>query len=144
LSDRLADLGAKTLVEVMARLAKTDVPGEPQDHSAATYAPKIDRDTTRLSFSAPALSAARRVRAFDPIPGAWAMHQEAPVKLFGARVVTGSGVPGEVLAAGRRGLVVACRDEAIELLEVQPAGKTRITVDAWVRGRGIAVGDRLT
>jgi methionyl-tRNA formyltransferase len=143
LSDRLADLGAKTLVEVLGRLAKSDLPGEPQDHSAATYAPKIDRDTTRLSFAAPAVAAARRVRAFDPTPGAWAMHREAPVKLFGARVVSGSGTPGEVLAAGRRGMVVACGDDAIEVLEVQPAGKTRITVDAWVRGRGAALGDLL-
>jgi methionyl-tRNA formyltransferase len=143
LSDRLADLGAKTLLEVMARLAKSDLPGEPQDHTAATYAPKIDREATRLSFSAPAVGTARKVRAFDPIPGAWSMHREAPVKLFGARVVSGSGPPGEVLAAGRRGLVIACRDDAIEVVEVQPAGKTRITVDAWVRGRGIAVGDQL-
>jgi len=143
LSDRLADLGAKTLVEVMARLAKSDLPGDPQDHSTATYAPKIDRDTTRLSFSAPAVVTARKIRAFDPTPGAWAMHGEAPVKLFGARIVSGSGAPGEVLAAGRRGLVIACRDDAIEVLEVQPAGKTRITVDAWVRGRSIAVGDHL-
>jgi methionyl-tRNA formyltransferase len=144
LSDRLAELGAKTLVDVLTRLAKADLPGESQDHSAATYAPKIDRETTRLSFSAPAVSAARRVRAFDPAPGAWAMHHDAPVKLFGARVVSGNGAPGEVLAAGRRALVIACRDEAIEVLEVQPAGKTRITVDAWVRGRGVAVGDRFT
>jgi methionyl-tRNA formyltransferase len=144
LSDRLADIGAEALVEVVARLGKGELPGEPQDHSAATYAPKIDRDTTRLSFTGPALGAARRVRAFDPAPGAWAMHGDAPVKLFGARVVSGTGAPGEVLAAGRRSLVIACQDEAIEVLEVQPAGKTRITVDAWVRGRGITVGDRFT
>ncbi len=144
LSDRLADIGAEALVEVVARLGKGELPGEPQDHSAATYAPKIDRDTTRLSFTGQALGAARRVRAFDPAPGAWAMHGDAPVKLFGARVVSGTGAPGEVLAAGRRSLVIACQDEAIEVLEVQPAGKTRITVDAWVRGRGITVGDRFT
>jgi methionyl-tRNA formyltransferase len=144
LSDRLADLGAKAVADVVARLAKGDVAGEPQDHSAATYAPKIDRETTRLSFTGPALSAARKVRAFDPNPGAWAMHQDAPVKLFGGRVVTGQGDPGQVLAAGRRTLVIACGDDALEVLEVQPAGKTRITVDAWVRGRGVAVGDRFT
>ena len=142
LSDRLADLGATAVADVVGRLAKGSLPGEPQDHAAATYAPKIDRETTRVSFTGPALSAARKVRAFDPIPGAWAMHDDAPVKLFGGRVVTGRGEPGEVLAAGRRTLVIACADGALEVLEVQPAGKTRITVDAWVRGRGVAVGDR--
>ncbi len=46
-----------------------------------------------------------------------------------------------MIAAGRS-LVIACRDDAVEVLEAQPAGKTRITVDSWVRGRGVAVGDR--
>jgi len=142
LSDRLADLGAKAVADVVARLAKGDLPGEAQDHSTATYAPKIDRDATRLSFTGAAIGVARKVRAFDPNPGAWAMHADAPVKLFGGRVVTGQGEPGQVLAAGRRTLVIACGDDALEVLEVQPAGKTRITVDAWVRGRAIAVGDR--
>jgi methionyl-tRNA formyltransferase len=144
LTDRLADLGAKAAADVVGRLAKGEVPGESQDHSDATYAPKVDRETTRLSFAGPALAAARKVRAFDPNPGAWAMHDDFPVKLFGGRVVTGQGEPGQVLAAGRRTIVIACGDDALEVLEVQPAGKTRITVDAWVRGRGVAVGDRFT
>jgi len=142
LSDRLADLGAKAAADVVGRLAKAKLPGEPQDDAAATYAPKIDRETTRLSFTGSAQSAARKVRAFDPNPGAWGTHDGVPVKLFGGRVVSGQGEPGQVLAAGRRTIVIACGDDALEVLEVQPAGKTRITVDAWVRGRGIAVGER--
>jgi methionyl-tRNA formyltransferase len=141
LADRLADLGATALVDVVQRLAKGDVPGEPQEAAAATYAPKVDRDTTRLALDGPGLAAARKVRAFDPNPGAWATLDGAPVKLFGGRCVAGTGPPGQVIAAGRS-LVIACGEEALEVLEAQPAGKTRITVDAWVRGRGIAVGDR--
>ena len=141
LADRLADQGATALIDVVQRLAKSEVPGEPQDHAAATFAPKVDRDTTRLGFDGPALAAARKVRAFDPAPGAWANLQAAPVKLFGGRAVGGSGRPGEVIAAGAS-LVIACTDGAVEVLEAQPAGKNRITVDAWVRGRGVAVGER--
>lgn len=141
LADRLADLGAAALVDVLQRLAKGDLPGEPQDQSAVTFAPKVDRDTTRLSFEGPALAAARKVRAFDPAPGAWTTLGGAQVKLFGGRPVPGAGCPGEVIAAGRS-LVVACGEGALEVLEAQPAGRTRITVDAWVRGRGIAVGAR--
>jgi len=141
LADRLADLGAAALVDVLQRLAKGDLPGEPQDQSAVTFAPKVDRDTTRLSFEGPALAAARKVRAFDPTPGAWTMLEGSQVKLFGGRPVPGAGCPGEVIAAGRS-LVVACGEGALEVLEAQPAGRTRITVDAWVRGRGIAVGAR--
>jgi methionyl-tRNA formyltransferase len=122
LADRLADLGATALVDVVQRLAKSDLPGEPQDAAAATYAPKVDRDTTRLALDGPATL------------------NGAPVKLFGGRWVAGTGPPGQVIAAGRS-LVIACGEEALEVLEAQPAGKTRITVDAWVRGRGITVGD---
>jgi methionyl-tRNA formyltransferase len=141
LADRLADLGATALIDVIQRLAKGDVPGEPQDHAVATFAPKVDRETTRLSFEGPAVAAARKVRAFDPSPGAWTVLHDVPVKLFGGRPVAGSGRPGDVIAAGHS-LVIACRDGAVEVQEAQPAGKTRITVDAWVRGRGVAVGDR--
>ena len=141
LADRLADLGAAALVDVLQRLAKGDLPGEPQDQSAVTFAPKVDRDTTRLSFEGPALAAARKVRAFDPAPGAWTTLAGSQVKLFGGRSVPGAGCPGDVIAAGRS-LVVACGEGALEVLEAQPAGRTRITVDAWVRGRGIGVGAR--
>jgi methionyl-tRNA formyltransferase len=71
------------------------------------------------------------------------------VKLFGARPVPSSrtGAPGTVLAAGRDdgadgGLVVACATGAVRILQVQPAGKKRMSGEDWVRGRGIAVGDR--
>jgi methionyl-tRNA formyltransferase len=141
LADRLADLGAAALVDVLQRLAKADLPGEPQDPSGVTFAPKVDRDTTRLSFEGTALAAARKVRAFDPAPGAWTTLEGAQVKLFGGRPATGTGYAGEVIAAGRS-LVIACGEGALEVLEAQPAGRTRITVEAWVRGRGIAVGDR--
>ena len=60
----------------------------------------------------------------------------------GAVPAVGSGEPGRVLAASDR-LVVACGSGAIAVREVQPAGRTRLTVEEWVRGRGIAVGNRL-
>jgi methionyl-tRNA formyltransferase len=89
---------------------------------------------------APAL--VRQVRAFDPAPGAWTMHGTDPLKLFGATAVADRGEPGCVLSAGER-LVVGCAGGALAVREVQPAGRTRIAVSDWVRGRGIAVGARL-
>jgi methionyl-tRNA formyltransferase len=64
------------------------------------------------------------------------------LKLFGGREVAGTGEPGDVLAAGDR-LVIAAARGAVAVHEVQPAGKTRLPVDAWVRGRGVSVGQRL-
>ncbi|HET7599881.1 MAG TPA: methionyl-tRNA formyltransferase [Gemmatimonadales bacterium] len=142
LADRLADLGATALVGVVARLAKGErMPGEPQDHLLATYAPKIDRGGARLEFADGGARAARAIRAFDPAPGAWALLHDSPVKLFGARPVAGGGDPGLVLAAGGS-LVIGCGADAVEVREAQPAGKARMPVEAWVRGRGVARGDR--
>jgi methionyl-tRNA formyltransferase len=138
LADRLADLGARALVEALERLGRD--PGEPQDHAHATYAPKIDRSTTHLAFAAGAEVVARKMRAFDPAPGAWTTLRGSPVKLFRARPVDESGEPGQVLAADRT-LVIGCGASAVEVREAQPAGKARMSIEAWVRGRGIATGD---
>ncbi|HEU5169823.1 MAG TPA: methionyl-tRNA formyltransferase [Gemmatimonadales bacterium] len=140
LTERLAQLGAAALGEALERAAGTD-PGEPQDHAAATYAPKIDRGMARIALEEPAGAGARRIRAFDPVPGAWATLRGTPVKLFGAHVVPGTGAPGQVIGANRV-LVVAFGRDAIEVDEVQPAGKPRMSAEEWVRGRGVAVGDR--
>ena len=82
------------------------------------------------------------MRAFDPTPGAWTTLEQGPLKLFGAVASRERGEPGCVLAAGDR-LVVGCGEGALAVREVQPAGRTRLPVIEWARGRGIAVGARL-
>jgi methionyl-tRNA formyltransferase len=142
LAARLAELGAAALVETLSLISGGLGRAQLQDHARATYAPKIDRDMARLVWERDATTLVRQVRAFDPAPGAWAMLNGSLLKLFGAREVAGTGEPGSVLAAGDR-LVVAAARGAIALSEVQPAGKTRLPVDAWVRGRGVSTGQRL-
>lgn len=142
LTGRLARLGAAALSECLPLISGGAARAEPQDESAATYAPKIDRDAARIDWEIDAASLARQVRAFDPAPGAWTTRGGAPLKLFGARPVPGQGEPGTVLRAGER-LLVACGAGALLVREVQPAGRIRIPAEAWVRGRGIAAGERL-
>jgi methionyl-tRNA formyltransferase len=108
-----------------------------------TYAPKVDRASAHIDWTQPATTLARQVRAFDPAPGAWTTHQGAPLKLFRPVSRDAQGDPGSVLAAGED-LVVATGSGAVAIREVQPAGKPRLAVADWVRGRGIAAGDRLT
>lgn len=144
LTARLAGLGAHALIEVLARMEGGGyVHPEPQLDSAATYAPKLNRETARIDWTATADQLARRIRAFDPVPGAWTTLDGNSVKLFGAHPAAGSGVPGAVLQAGQELLVAAGDDRAVTIGEVQPAGKRRIPAGDWVRGRGIAVGQRL-
>jgi methionyl-tRNA formyltransferase len=143
LTERLAELGAGALVEALVLLDAGEVQAVPQDHGCATYAPKITRESTRLDWQRDAASVARVIRAFDPEPGAWAMLHGEPVKLFGARAVNTGGEPGTVLSAGRT-LQIAAGVGAVEVNEVQPAGKKRMPVAALLSGRGIAVGQRFT
>lgn len=142
LAARLAELGATALVDALSLVVGGFAKLEPQDAAGMTLAPKIDRDSARLDWRREAPQLARQVRAFDPAPGAWATFGDAPLKLFGALVSDQAGEPGLVLSAGER-LVIGTGRGALTVREVQPAGRNRLEVGDWVRGRGIAAGDRL-
>jgi methionyl-tRNA formyltransferase len=142
LAERLSELGAAALIEALSLISGGLSRPQAQDDSEATFAPKIDREMARLIWKRDAPSLVRQVRAFDPAPGAWTTLNGGILKLFSARQVPGSGEPGCVLAAGER-LVVAAAGGAVSVNEVQPAGKSRLSVEAWVRGRGVAAGQRL-
>jgi methionyl-tRNA formyltransferase len=143
---RLSELGAAAIIEALALLEIGKAIESPQDESAATYAPKIDRDATRIDWTKDAQAVARIVRAYDPRPGAFTVVEEggAQVKVFGARFApsTSADRPGEVISVDTDGVVVACGQGAVRLLQVQPAGKKRMGAEEWLRGRGIAVGRR--
>ena len=117
---------------------------EPQDHARATYAPKVDRGTARLDWSLSADEVALWIRGMDDVPGAWSpLGAKGAVKLFRPRVMEDmGGVPGEVLRADDTGVTVACGFASVRVREVQPPGKRRMPAADWVRGRGVAVGDR--
>ena len=142
LAARLADLGATALIEALSLCSGGLGRPQPQDDSQATYAPKLNRELARLVWERDAATLVRQIRAFDPAPGAWAEHNRSTLKLFGAKEATGTGEPGTVLEAGSR-LVIAAGSGAVAVSEVQPAGKNRLPVEDWVRGRGITLGKRL-
>ncbi len=142
LSVRLAELGAEALIEALTLMEETGIEPKPQDHARATFAPKITREEERLDWTCPADAVARKIRAFDPKPGAWTSGRGRELKLFGAGAAQGSGQPGRVLEAGAE-LVVACGTGAVAVAEVQPAGRARMGAKAFVNGRGIAAGDQL-
>jgi methionyl-tRNA formyltransferase len=142
LTARLADLGAIALIEALSLISAGLARPQPQDPALVTYAPKIDREDARLDWTQGAEGLARQVRAFDPSPGAWATLDAAPIKLFGPAPAAGAGAPGTVLSADQQ-LVIACGDGALALQEVQPAGRNRMSAEAWVRGRGVSVGQQL-
>lgn len=144
LTARLAELGALALVEALTLIASGTVRPEPQDHSAATYAPKITREFAHIDWTRPPDWTARFVRALDPKPGAWTMLDGREVKLFGPQPADAgqSGAqPGEILATDPA-FIVASGSGALQFLDVQPAGRTRMAASAWIRGRSVRAGER--
>ena len=134
LLERLAVLGAESLVETLALMQLGLLQPKPQDPALATFAPKITRATARIDWSGDALAVSRVIRAFDPAPGAWTTLGDQEIKCFGATPASGQGMPGEVLGT-TPALVVAAGHGAVEIREVQPAGRPRMTAAAWSRGR---------
>jgi methionyl-tRNA formyltransferase len=147
---RLSEIGAEALIEALALLELGEIIEREQDESQATFAPRITRDSAHVDWADNAVAVGRHIRALDAIPGAWAAHRHADLKLFrplpepqhdhGAAPGTVLSVDGSDDAEGMR---VACGTGAILIREVKPAGRRRMTTAEWVRGRGIDAGDRL-
>lgn len=140
---RLSELGATALIEALALMELGEAPERPQDDVQATYARKVEREDARVDWTQRAAVVARRIRAYDPKPGAWSMVRDGEVRLFGARAITDrTGMPGEVLETDEMGMIVACNDGAVAIREVHPSGKRRMAALDWAQGRSVAVGDR--
>jgi len=144
---RLAEMGALALIEALALIDLGKATETPQDDALATYAPKVDRSMTRIDWASDAMTVSRIIRAYDPYPGARTTLRGGDLKLFGARRADGAGrdgAAGEVLSIDGTGMVVACGDGAVQVANVHPSGKRRLTPREWAAGRGIAVGERLS
>ena len=144
LSLRLSELGAGALIEALALIELGAITPEPQDEASATYAGKLTRESAQVDWTGAAYEVSRHIRAYDPKPGAWSVVNGGDVKLFGARIAPRgvSHSAGDVLAADREGLLVACGSGAVRVFAVQPSGKRRLTAADWAHGRGVSVGDR--
>ena len=141
---RLSELGAAALIEGLALIELGAADPQPQDDAAATYAPKLTRETARVDWTGSAHEVGRHIRAYDPRPGAWGRVRGTEVKLFGARVAPRgtAHTAGEILSVDDVGMLVACGAGAVRVAVVQPAGKRRLSPAEWANGRGVAVGDR--
>ncbi len=134
LSQRLADLGARLLLRSLRDLAEGPVERRPQPSEGATYAHKIDKAEAPIDWHHDAAAIERRVRAFDPFPGASFQLRGDSHKLWRAALRPGVLAPaGSVLPSASGTLFVACGQGALELLELQrPAGR-RQPVGAWLQ-----------
>ena len=137
LHDRLAELGARLIVDALRNLPLTPCP---QRSDGVTYAAKIDKAESMLDWRLPALQLSRQVRAFNPFPGTLAYLDGTSVKIWKAVPDANGGVPGTVLSANKDGIVVACGEGALRLCELQKAGGKRLEAGQFLAGTPIVVG----
>ncbi|KHL68285.1 methionyl-tRNA formyltransferase [Pseudomonas flexibilis] len=124
LHDRLAELGARAIVEAVDGLEAGTLKGEAQDDALACYAHKLSKDEARLDWSRPAVDLERQIRALHPWPICHSGLSGEAVKVHAAQLADGSGAPGTILDAGKDGLRVACGQGALLLTRLQlPGGK---------------------
>ncbi|KQQ91986.1 methionyl-tRNA formyltransferase [Massilia sp. Leaf139] len=133
LHDKLAALGATMIVEALRRLERGELPATPQPEEGVTYAAKISKDEAKLDFNLPALDLWRKVRAFNPFPGAQGLVKGTAIKIWSAEPAPGSGQPGQVLSADADGIVVACGEGALRLLQLQKPGGKRLAAAEFIK-----------
>jgi methionyl-tRNA formyltransferase len=143
LTGKLAALGARLIVSALRDIDR--LIATPQPATGANYAPKIDKAEAWLDWAASAAMLERKVRAFDPFPGAAAMFGEIPLKFWRARAsATGpASAPGTVLDANSGGIHVACGQGELVITELQRAGGKRLAASEFLAGTRVRAGDRL-
>ena len=139
LHDKLADLGARLIVDALLRLPR---PAQAQSEEGVTYADKVEKTEALIDWSKSAAELDRHLRAFNPFPGAQTVFAGQTVKLWVARPVDGAGEKGCILAVDRKNIVIACGQGALAVSELQRAGGKRLPVQQYLAGHPLKVGDR--
>jgi methionyl-tRNA formyltransferase len=138
LHDRLAQIAPEALLHSLRFLVEGSAPRVPQDNSLATYAPKLKREDGKIDWSEAAEIIERKIRAFNPWPGAFMELNGRILKVFSAAVVDLTGEPGEIVRSEKE-LVIAASKGALSLGDVQLEGKRRMSASEFLRGNASLV-----
>ncbi|HOP90511.1 MAG TPA: methionyl-tRNA formyltransferase, partial [Ottowia sp.] len=147
LHDQLAALGGRLIVEALELAACGGLHAKPQPAEGVTYAHKIEKHEAAIDWSQPAAVIERRIRAFDPFPGASSTLGADVIKVWNSEIDSCSRLsdvrPGQILSTNESGIVVACADGALRLTELQRPGGKRLVARDFLRGFPLQPGQRL-
>ena len=131
LHDEMAELGAKLMLDVLDDLQ--NIKPIAQDERLVTYAAKIDKSEAKLDFEQSAEILERKIRAFNPFPGAYFEHKGERFKILKAEVVEVQGKMGEIISDKNK-LIICCGDKALNVIEIQRQGKKAMLIADLLRG----------
>lgn len=142
--DKLANLGAELLKEVLPSILDGTVQAVPQDDEQATFAPNITREDEKIDWKRSARELDCQIRGLCPWPVAYTMWKGKPFKIWKASVVNEEtqDEPGTVIRLDADGIVVATGNGMLRLTEVQPSGKKPMSAKQFINGRQMKAGDR--
>ncbi len=146
LHDELKVKGAQLLLETIDSIAAGTVQAQKQEASDATYASLLQRSMEKIDWHKDAVAVHNLIRGFNPAPGAFTKLPDGKnLKIWASRVVAAetAAQAGTVLSVGKKSFVVACGSGAVEVLEVQPESKKRMSAQVFCNGRGVHAGDVL-
>ncbi|MCS5588276.1 MAG: methionyl-tRNA formyltransferase [Porticoccaceae bacterium] len=137
LYQKLADMGAPTLLSALGKIEAGTAVAEQQEDNLSTYARKINKSEARLDWSESAATLARRIRAFNPFPAAYSLIEGSRVKVWTASLAdcSESGVAGTIIESSGDGLLVQCGSGRLLITEIQLAGKSRMPVSEILKSR---------
>lgn len=136
LADQLGKIGAEMLIKILPDILNEDASPIPQDESAATYTQQFTKADGKLDFTKPAIQLEREIRAYAGWPGSSTAINDKPVIITNATVLDQSGAPGEFFAYNRQ-LAVYCKEQALQITKLKPAGKKEMNSQDYLRGNPI-------
>lgn len=141
LFDRLALLGGELIVETLSLLEQGRLAPKKQDDSLATHTSKIDKSSCRIDFSKTAQEVHNQVRGLNPWPVAATKIDGKNIKVYSTRLCSKSAQAGTIISV--KPLIVACGEGSVEICELQPEGKKRMSSQAFLAGHKLNAGDKI-
>jgi methionyl-tRNA formyltransferase len=138
--EKLTERGAELTLKALQGRADGTSTAVPQTATGITLAAKLTRDDGRIDWSKPAASIERQIRALQPWPGCFFMRGNDPIKILQAEIVEQSETPGTLL---NDNFTVACGEQALHILALQPPGKKPMDGASFLRGARLAIGQKL-
>ena len=140
LTQVLSQLGAKALLDSISKIENGKAKFKEQNHNQATYAKKISKAEGKIEWNESAKKVLAKINGVNPNPGAWFEYKNERYKVWKAEIVNKSGKIGTIL---NDQLIVSCKDQAVQILEIQKEGKSRQTTEQFLLGNKINQGENI-
>ena len=140
LSKNLSKISSKLIIEIINDIFNKKTIFIEQNHKLATYAKKIKKNEAEIDWNESAKKILAKINGLNPNPGAWFNYKESRHKIWRARIVEKSGLPGTILD---NDFVISCGDKSLEIIEIQKEGKKKLQLKQFLTGINFTQGDAL-